>query len=219
MSTKHWKGGTVPQAGDDLLDAWTVHDDAAGLIIGASSIAAARTLLEQAITDGATISTGNLATVLIGGSGEPRRSYTADGTRAGGVLQLLKDDEVEVVENTYGGGTITRAAGNQNAIITSTLPTRPYPRVVVAFSMVNAAVSGTIGLKTLILNRDGQTARWETGAAAQSQVSMNMGVIPAGTDPQIITALTFGGTGNSTATVSSSADANRLTVIAFPTSA
>lgn len=219
MSTQHWKGTVIPSEGDDILASWPEFVDTAGVSIRASDIASARAMAESAISDGHTIDATHLASFLIGGTGQPRRRYTMDGTRTSGVLNLLKDDMVEGVENSYAGGTITKGTGTQHALITSSLPVQPYPRIALALGMVNAGVTGTIGLKTLILNRDGQTSRWETGGGQQSQVSMNMGIIPAGTDPQIILALAFGGTGNSTATISSAADANRLTVFAWPISA
>ena len=60
------------------------------------------------------------------------------------------------------------------------------------------------------------TSRWATGSSAETQLAINSGVVPAGADPQVILALSFGGTGNSTATISSAADANRLIVEAKP---
>lgn len=219
MPTQHWKGAVIPAVGDDLVASWPTFVDTSGISIPASDLASARVLAESAIAAGATISSATPASFLIGGSGQPKRRYTMDGTRTSGVLNLLKDDMVEGVEDSYAGGTITKGTGTNHALITSKLPAQPYPRICLALGMVNAGVTGTIGLKTLILNRDGQTSRWETGGGQQSQVSMNMGIIPAGTDPQIILALTFGGTGNSTATISSAADANRLTVFAWPISA
>ena len=194
MPTQHWKGPVIPAVGDDLVASWPQFVDTAGVSIPASNLASARMKAETAIAAGTTIDATHLASFLIGGSGQPKRRYTMDGTRTSGVLNMLKDDMVEGNEDSCAGGTITKGAGTQHT-------------------------SGTIGLKTLILNRDGQVSRWENGGGQQSQVSMNMGIIPAGTDPQIILALAFAGTGNSTATISSGADANRLTVFAWPISA
>ena len=219
MPTQHWKGPVIPAVGDDLVASWPQFVDTAGVSIPASNLASARMKAETAIAAGTTIDATHLASFLIGGSGQPKRRYTMDGTRTSGVLNMLKDDMVEGNEDSCAGGTITKGAGTQHTLITSSLPVQPYPRIVLALGMVNAGVSGVVGLKTLILNRDGQVSRWENGGGQQSQVSMNMGIIPAGTDPQIILALAFAGTGNSTATISSGADANRLTVFAWPISA
>ena len=83
---------------------------------------------------------------------------------------------------------------------------------VIAMGMVNASVSGIIGLRILILNAGGATARWETGEGLQTQTIINSGIVPTSVDPQVILALSFGGTGNSTATISSSADAICMTM-------
>ncbi len=42
MSTQHWKGPTIPEAGDDLLEAFPEFASSAGLYIPVSSVAAAR---------------------------------------------------------------------------------------------------------------------------------------------------------------------------------
>ena len=205
------RGVQIPAAGEAILPSLGEIARTTGSIRAVDSVAAARSILTGAETAGLAPSPQYPAYFDVAGI-----IYRATGAKTNGVWTLSPVNEVEVKVNSYAGGTITRESGAQHALITSSLPARPYDRVVSAQGMVNASTSGTIGLRILILNTGGATARWETGAGLQTQTAINSGVVPAGTDPQVILALTFGGTGNSTATISSSADANRLIVEAKP---
>ena len=205
------RGVQLPDAGDNILPSLGEIARTTGSIRAVDSVAAARTILTAAEAAGLAPSPQYPAYFDIGGI-----IYRATGAKTNGVWTLSPVNEVEVKVNSYAGGTVTKGTGTQHALITSSLPARPHARVVSAQGMVNASVSGTIGLRILILNAGGATARWETGAGLQTQTAINSGIVPAGVDPQVILALSFGGTGNSTATISSSADANRLIVEAKP---
>ena len=205
------RGVQIPESGDKIPPGLGEIARTTGSIRAVDSVAAARVILTSAEAAGLAPTPQYPAYFDIGGI-----VYRATGAKPNGVWTLSPVNEVEVKVNSYAGGTVTKGAGTQHALITSSLPARPYDRVVSAQGMVNASASGTIGLRILILNAGGATARWETGAGLQTQTAINSGVVPAGVDPQVILALSFGGTGNSTATISSSADANRLIVEAKP---
>lgn len=210
----NWKGIPLPEAGDSLLESYAAGFNKAGVIQRVDSIAAARTALASAEAQGLTPSEAAPAYFDIGSL-----LYRSVGVKnVSGAFTLQAMNEVQANEqSTRTAGTITRPAGSQRMIITSTLPVAPYPRAVFAWGMAAATVRGICGLRLLILDRDGQTARWEDNSAMESRAVFNMGVIPAGVDPNIILAMSFGGTGPSTITFSSAADANRLMVLAFPT--
>ena len=212
MTYTHFlRGVQIPEAGDKILPGLGEIARTTGSIRAVDSVAAARSILTGAESVGLAPSPQYPAYFDIGGI-----IYRATGTKSSGAWVLGPVNEIEAHVNTTGGGSITREPGAQHALITSSLPMRPYKRIVSAQGMVNASVNGTVGLRLLILNQAGATARWETGAAQQTQTVINSGIVPAGVDPQVILALSFGGTGNSTATISSAADANRLIVEAKP---
>lgn len=214
MTTKTPKGSSVPQAGDGLLDAWTNYDASVGIISQFASIAAMRTGLAAAEAAG-TPATANHPWYMDNGSGIIYRATGGKGND--NVYDLVPINVVEGHDDVANVGLkVTRPAGSQHEIVRSKLPVRPYRRMVLVIGMCNASVSGTVGLRTLISNKEGNTARWETNADAQTQMSVNIGFVEAGADPQVIMAASFGGTTNSTLTVSSAADAVRLCVLAFP---
>ena len=206
------RGVSIPVSGEGILPTLSELVRTSGTIRTVASVAAARSILTAAQAAGVGATATNPAYFDIGGV-----VYRADGTTSGGVWSLTPLNETEAHLGTYTpSGTITRTPGSQHALITSALPARPYDRYVSATGMVNASVSGTVGLRILILNTGGATSRWETGADLQTQVAINAGIVPAGADPQVILALAFGGSSNSTVTVSAGADANRLLVQAQP---
>lgn len=214
MSTNTPKGSTVPQAGDPLLDAWTNYDASVGIISQFASIAAMRTALAAAEAAG-TPATPAHPWYMDDGSGNVYRANGGKGSNnVYGLTPLNMPEGHDDTDNV--GLKVTRSPGSQHQIVTSKLPVRPYRRMVFALGMCNASVSGTVGLRVLINNKEGNTARWETDAAAQTQMSANIGFVEAGADPQVIMAASFGGTKPSTLTVSSAADAVRLCVLAWP---
>lgn len=215
MSTNTPKGSVVPQAADALLDAWTKYDASVGIISQFASIAAFRTALAAAEAAGtpATASHpwfGDMNGII----------YRATGSKGSdNVYDLLPINMVEGHDDVSAGAqgaAITRTPGSQHQIITSKLPVRPYRRMVLAIGMANASVNGTCGLRILINNREGNTARWSTDSTAETVMAVNIGFVEAGADPQVIMAATFGGTTNSTITFSRDVNSNRLDVLAFP---
>ncbi len=103
MSTTHWKGATVPAAGDDLLSALPAFADTAGIYIRASTQAAARAMVSAALAaDSAAVTTTNPAVFLINGV-----LFWADGTKASGAYKLKPVGAVSgilhQVQDTYNG--------------------------------------------------------------------------------------------------------------------
>ncbi|MDU0347488.1 hypothetical protein [Actinomyces sp. MRS3W] len=216
MTTTNYKGIPVPDAGDSLLSAFRDMASVLGVISPMGSIAAARTALTAAENAGSPPTSEHPAYIDVGGI-----IYRATGAKGSNqVWDLAPINQTEGYEDTVSaslaGTTITRTAGSQHALITSSLPTRPYNRLVVAWGMCNLDPTGTIGLRMLIRNTDGQTSRYETNGSAESQSVFNMMSVPAGVDPQVILALSFGGSGNSSARLSADRASTRLAVLAFP---
>ncbi|RTE47669.1 hypothetical protein [Actinobaculum sp. 352] len=214
MSHQHWTGATLPDPTDGIIASIETMADTAGIITPASDIATARGILATAIAAGAPISTGRPAYFDIGGI-----IYRSDGADTGGVYALSPVNEVETTFDSFSGGVYQRTSGSQSALITSKLPARPYDRVVIAFGMADAAVSGIAGLRILIMdNSSPTTARWEDNAEMQTQNVFSMARIPAGVDPKVILAVNFGGaTGKvSKVTFSGATDVNKLAVMAMP---
>lgn len=103
MSTQHWKGVTIPAAGDDLLAAWPAAIATAGIYIRASTQASALAMISAALTADATaITPTNPAVFLINGV-----FFWADGTKTSGVYTLLPVNAtsgiLHRVQDTYNG--------------------------------------------------------------------------------------------------------------------
>lgn len=124
MPELHWKGPTIPSAGDDdLLAAWPTMLDTAGVITTCASVTAARTLLST--LPAGTVTPTRPAYFDIGSV-----FYKADGTKNGGVWILKPWNEKEYVEQTGAAGvTVTVGKDEFKGILKSTLPIRPYDRL------------------------------------------------------------------------------------------
>ena len=149
MSTPHWKGTIVPTAGDDLLAAWPVFADTAGIYIPCASVAEARVVLADAISKGAVVTPAAPAAFLIG-SGPQRVLYIADGSKnAGtGAYQLSPVNERELISQpSTDNGTYTYADGmGARVVATSTLSARPYDRMVEVDGCLYGAVTASVDL-------------------------------------------------------------------------
>ena len=215
MPTQHWKGPTIPMVGDDddLLDAWPTAFDTAGIITGAASIAAARVMLTTAEAAGHPITTATPVYFDIGGI-----IYKADGTKNASVWVLKPANEVEHAED-FGttGGSHTLAAGAKKQTIASTLPARPYDRMVMVTSAIYGGVTaGGIDVWAQI-NSNFQYARLP-GGESSSGTAINIGLIPAGTAPGIYAGIMGAAGSGGTVSLSSSTAWNTLAVLAFPIS-
>ena len=216
MTHTNTRGVVVPDSGDDILSSLEASLNALGVIIPAASVASARSMLASAEAAGTLPTAAHPAYFDVGSKPVMYRATGSKGTN--GVYALDIVNEPWSKEYTVGGSTTTKAAGSQSTLITADIPTAPYDRTILAWGMANGSTNNVNGLKILMRNRDGNTWRWEAGASQQSAVVFNLDICPAGVDPQVILAATWGGTGNSTLTISSATDANRLMVLAFPRS-
>ena len=219
MPTTHWKGPTIPAAGDDLLSAWPTMLDTAVIGTPVDSIAAARVLLATAEASGHAPTPANLAMFLVG-SGARRVAYISDGTKSDGVYMMSPLSEIEYTETAYTTGqTITRSgAGLYNRLVTSPLAARPYDRVAIAWGVGTGDV--TAGRFNLVARmqgtKDGQLARWDSADAQSSVATMNLARIAAGVDPDINLSTMSAGTGTNTVQMAGSANSTRLIVLAWP---
>lgn len=217
MAHEHWRGVSLPDPADGILSSLETAADTAGLITPlVGDIAAARALVASALAAGAPISAARPAYLDVGGI-----LYRATGEQVDGVLRLAPVSEVESAFDTFRGGRYQRQSGAQSALVTSKLPARPYDRTIVAFGMADATVSGTAGLRLLVVdNSQPVTARWEDNSTYETQTTFTIARVPAGVDPKVILAVSFGGASGKVSTVqfSEAADVNKLAVLAFPVS-
>jgi hypothetical protein len=222
MTGTTWRGVPLIESGDGILEALQLWANGLNVGIPVSSPDAARTLLTQAEADGVAPTSSNPALFMIG-EGTKRVLYTSDGSKDNGAWVLSPVNEVDYDEvgsssfvNT--GQTVTVGVNGQYAIATaSDLGVKPYPRLVLAWGMAAGEVTaGSGNLIVLINNADGQLGRWESGAGQSSVSSMNMGVVAAGADPQVVLGVRGGTESTNRIKISSNAAANKLMAVAFP---
>jgi hypothetical protein len=222
MTSTTWRGVPLLESGDGILEGLALLANSLNVGIPVASVAAARTLLTQAEADGVAPTSSNPALFMIG-EGTKRILYISDGSKADGVWVLSPVNEVDYDEvgsssfvNT--GQTVTVGSGKQYAIATAShLGVKPYPRLVLAWGMAAGEVTvGSGNLVVLINNSDGQLGRWESDAGQSTVSSMNMGVVAAGNDPQVILGVRGGTEAKNTIKISSNAAANKLMAVAFP---
>lgn len=210
MSVQHWKNVPVPEAGDDLLEAFPDALDAAGIIRAASSPAAARVIVQQAITAGHGPSPDHPAYFDI-----HKIVWTADGTTdTSGALSLVPVNQVESAGVAYTAGeTRTLSNGQEWVIATSGLAVADYPRLVDAWAVLYATpTAGSIDLEARIMGVGGQPGHWKQTTGADTVVSSQRLTVPAGADPQV-QLVVIGRTQPATITLGT---AGRLQVTAWP---
>lgn len=190
MSTQHRKGVVIPSAGDDLLDAWADAVDTAGVITQASSVVAVRAALTKWETAGAAPTPAHPAYFDVNGI-----FYKADGTKNDTTWVLTPWNETEFVEQAIGSGaTVSVGNGEFKGILKSTLPIRPYDRMVTAQGLVWGVVTGEVGVDMRIGDDHVAASFWQGGNSASS---INTARIPAGVAPDIeVGALGFGNGGS-----------------------
>ena len=214
MSTTHWKGGTIPTAGDDLLAAWPALLDTAGIITTASTPAAARVMLTAAAAAGAAITTTCPVYFDIQGI-----VYRADGTKTDNVWDLRPVNETGSWQGSRDTqSTVTITNTDTVKVITAELSIRPYDRMVSCIGMMTYTnASGTLYLATMRGSTVGPVARITEGSGMvyiPDQIR-----IPAGEDPDLHMILRGGGSGlTGTVTIAPYSDQTRFSVLEFPTS-
>lgn len=210
MSTQHWRGPTIPGPDDDLLGAWEAMLDTAGIITQVPSIAAARLLLTTAETAGRPPTSSRPAYFDIGGV-----VYRSIGAKNGSTWVLSPLSEREMVETpSTAAGEKTLDAGEVFIVATSTLPARPYDRVVeVDGSLYGAVLAGAVDLGIRIGTAKARYSRFQAG---QNSVSLHLvGKIAAGVAP-VITLVIMGGLAGSKIALSGSTAYQGLDVAAAP---
>lgn len=214
MSTQHWKDVTIPTMGDDLLEAWPKALDTAGIIIPASSVAAARTVLTAADAAGATITTATPAYFDVGGI-----IYKADGTKNSGVwvMKPVNEQGMYSAANSWSGAK-TLAKDSSINLTSLTIPAVPYDRGVIATgTSYGSNVSGVIFLGISIQGTAVSRARFATGDNESASV-VNSGTIPAGVDPTVQLRLYGGSPSGGSLTLLSDSTLNRFVASTFPIS-
>lgn len=219
MSTKHWRGPTIPGPSDDLLQAWDTFTDTVGTITSTSSIASARAMLSTASAAGVAITNDHPAYFDISGV-----VYRCNGSKGdGGEWRLKPLNEVQRSEGIYSAGAVfTRAAGVRDILVTSTLAAAPYDRLVFA----SGSVSGTITLGGYSAGVGTMGGDWAdaplantfaaTGSDMSSATQINLRVIPAGVDPLVQLSIKAGGAATNRLDVTNTSNSCRLVAVAWP---
>ena len=215
MSHKHYRGPSIPDADDPILESLDAMMSTALISTVASSVASARAIVESAVNDGKEVSTANPMKFLIG-----QNEYVSDGAQASGKYRLAPVNEVEFSEVAYKTDqTITRVGpGLYNRLVTADLPTRPYDRVAIGWGVGTGDVkTGRFNLVVRMQGiKDGQIARWDSADNMNTVSTMNLAKIPAGTDPDINLSTLSAGTETNTVDMASANNATKLVVLAFP---
>lgn len=182
MSTKHWKGASMPDAGDDLLAAWRDYTDTAGIMIPAQSVAAARSTLSRAITGGASVTPSNPAYFDIQGN-----VYRADGSKSqSGAWVLRLVNETETGSDTYRGEWHGSLKQNEfSDMVRFSIPARPYDRLLtVTANAYGRCEKGRVDLA--IVGPDNALSAAQFAPDTESSVStILMMTVSAGGSPEI----------------------------------
>ena len=215
MGAVNKRGVWVPGANDDLLAGWQTMAGQIGAYVPVASVAAARALLDEAATAGMGATTSNPILFLIG-SGVQKIAYVADGTKESSKWVLAPLNESESVEQTYTLGTrLTVTNGQWSAMISSTLPARPYDRSVQVWGTAYGNVTGNVDLDIRIRDADDVLSRFSSGDAQSTSVT-NYGIIPANTAPGIRLGVRGGSPSGGEIKLSADGRLNRLIVVATP---
>lgn len=206
MPTRNKRGVLVPNPDEDILQGITTMAANLGVIIPASSIAAARALVTQ--LEG--VSPANPVYFNV-----DRCLYVHDGAT------FMPASQTDVAIDYYTAGVSTSLnEGQYSGMAATSLPTRPYARAYVAIGQAwGHAPVGHVDLAII----DGNSApagmslaRWSTGTDRESRTAVNMGVIPAGQKPNIAMGVRGGSPSGGTIRLSADPKLQRLMVMAFP---
>lgn len=210
-------GVTVPQAGDDLLEAWPETAMTLGHIQQAGSVAAARAALTAAQAAGAPPTPAHPFYYDIGGTGVV---YRADGTRTGAglwVLVPLGQSECEQAHSTIAGYQ-TLTPGQTLKVCSASLPVRPYDRRVTITWTVFASVRSGICDSYCRCGADEIYARLGADAWGTSATTTMQTIVRAGAQPVVEAGVVnpVGGPGNAQVGPNASAAYSRLVLSADP---
>ena len=194
MSHKTEKGGQVPDAGDSLLDAWTVYDRSVGTINRFDSVSAMRTALTAAEAAGHAPTSANPWYGDINGN-----IYRCTGVKGtDGVWELKILNEVEYYGGSYGLGEVKTLAANETyTLVSLDIPTKPYDRIIKAWGQAWGNIAtGTVTLVARIGDTAGARAAFnaQDGLGASATVSNRL-VVAAGVSPDVRMAIAAGSGG------------------------
>lgn len=215
MPQEMWNKALAPLLGENLIDAFKTFAAQPGKIIPVASIAAAGVLLDRAASNNVTVNATNPAFFSVGAS-RPTQ-YVCVG-KDGEDWDLVPFNEVESDERTeLGSGKVISVAKDQHYWTNqSTLPARPYDRLVIAWATNHyTQASGSIDMQCVI-GTDIALAHIPSGDN-QSVAVFNMGIIRAGVTPVIESRTAGGGPSGGTYKLNAGdRRQNRLVVAAFP---
>lgn len=190
MPTNHWKGIPIPEAGDDLLSAWSKAFDVAGVIFPAQSVAQGREILSRAEAAGHPPTAAHPAYLDVSGV-----LYRADGSKNGGHWVITPVNEVQAAESGIGGSYKWHLNGNQTTDVSVVdLGVRPYDRLVQAsWTCFGIVHKGVIDVYVSIMDRTAY-ARFPVQTFGTTVTTNVMAIVPAGQAPRVRAGF-VGGTG------------------------
>lgn len=205
----HVKGGSVPEVGDALTASFEKYADSVGVITAASSVQAARAVLDSAVGKGVRVTSASPFYFNINGI-----LYVATGSKGGdGVWDLRPLSMPEMYADlSSAGGTFTLSSGQYQKLCKTSLPQRPYRRKVMVTGQCWANVTKQVDIEVWVHGKY-QRARFSVGEG--SQIAQCIGVVPANTVPDVGMWLRGGGVGG-TATVTAGDSWAVLNVLAIP---
>lgn len=190
MPTNHWKGIPIPEAGDDLLSAWSKAFDVAGVIFPAQSVAQGREILSRAEAAGHPPTAAHPAYLDVSGV-----LYRADGSKNGGRWVITPVNEVQAAESGIGGSYKWHLNGDQTTDVSVVdLGVRPYDRLVQAsWTCFGIVHKGVIDVYVSIMDRTAY-ARFPVQTFGTTVTTNVMAIVPAGQAPRVRAGF-VGGTG------------------------
>ena len=190
MPVNHWKGIPLPEAGDDLLSAWSKAFDVAGVIFPAQSVAQGREILSRAEAAGHPPTAVHPAYLDVSGV-----LYRADGSKNGGRWVITPVNEVQAAESGIGGSYKWHLNGNQTTDVSVVdLGVRPYDRLVQAsWTCFGIVHKGVIDVYVSIMDRTAY-ARFPVQTFGTTVTTNVMAIVPAGQAPGVRAGF-VGGTG------------------------
>ncbi|MCR2051453.1 hypothetical protein NSA19_00995 [Actinomyces bowdenii] len=214
MPTNHWKGLTLPTAGDDLLGSWKALADTANVIVTAQSVRAAREMLTRATVQGFILDSAHPVYFNILGN-----LYCADGQKAPDQTWVLHAmSEPDHWEGTYGAvwsNTLTN--GQFTGVIRCGMTARPYDRwATISAGFYGNALSGHVDL-CVSAHGKMRLSRFDAGDA-QSVTLTCQCRIPAGATPDIQLGVRGGGPSGGRVSLTADRRFNYLEVLASPIS-
>lgn len=214
------RGTQVPLPGDPLPESIDTMAQTTVSFRVVPNVETARSILKQAEDELQPASAENPGLFLIG-SGVDTVAYVADGSRgSSGRYRLNCINEPSAVEDQPSiGGIHTVSNGSRKKIITSTLPVKPYDRLVQVEGTLWGKVVGRVNVQIEIAGKRGALAQFEIKDDSSIHVS-DVGRVPANTAPDIglyiVGGLASEGQGQITLSVSSGW--NYLSAVGHPIS-